>query len=744
MLKNSVENKIAIGVVCSLLVLVGIGVLSYRTTTNLVAAQNWVYHSQQVITTLESCLAMMTDVETKQRGYLLTGDESFLKDCQIAQAQVGGWIKKVQVLTADNPQQQQRLKKIEGLISQRLAMLNSRITLRQTQGLQAVIPAVATRQGKELMDQVWAAVGEMRTAEDELLLQRQHAAQARAKASQAIIAGGSTLACLIGLVAFYSTRRDLRLREKAQAELKESEALMESILDNTPAIIFLKDLAGRYLFVNQRFVEVTGHSLAEVRGKTVFDIAQKEPAAIATEQFRQVVATGNPVQFEETIKYSGGLHQHLTVKFPVRDAAGKIYAVAGISTDITERKEVEKMRLQFQTLFESAPGLYLVLKPDFTIVAVSNAYLEATLTQRDAIIGRGIFQVFPDNPDDPKADGVSNLRASLNRALQNGVTDTMAIQKYDVRRADGSFEERFWSPINTPILDTQGRVEYLIHRVEDVTEFVRRKQPAESSDNTDLQKRLEKMEAEIFGSSQEVKAVNEQLRVANQELEAFSYSVSHDLRAPLRHINGFVDLLSKQAAEKLDDRGRRFLNIIADSARQMGMLIDDLLLFSKMSRMELRQYKIDPKPLLDEAIKSAEADANGRTIQWKISPLPEVEADPAMLRQVWVNLISNAVKYSRTRNPAEIEVGGANGASDEMIFFVRDNGVGFDMQYAHKLFGVFQRLHRADEFEGTGIGLANVRRIISRHGGRTWAQGQAGVGATFFFSLPKIKNQPIG
>jgi len=744
MLKNSLENKIAVGVVCLLLVLAGIGALSFWTTANLITAQDWVYHTQQVITTLESCLALLTDVETKQRGYLLTGDESFLKDYQSAQKQVGEEIQTVHGLTADNVGQQQRIKKLEGLISRRLVLLNSRVTLRQQQGLQAVIPVVATRQGKELMDQVWAEVAEIRAAEEALLLQRRHTARATAKMSQIIIAGAGGLVCLIGLMAFYSTRRDLRLREKAQSELKESKSLMESILDNMPAIIFLKDLMGRYLFVNHQFVEVSGHSLADSRGKTVFDIAPKEKATLATEQFLQVATTGNPVQFEESIFYTGRFHQHLTIKFPVRNAAGNIYAVAGISTDITERKAAEQLRLQFQTLFESAPGLYLVLKPDFTIIAVSNAYLEATMTQRDAIIGRGLFEVFPDNPDDPVADGVSNLRASLNRVLQNAATDTMSIQKYDVRRPDGSFEERFWSPINTPILDAEGRVEYLIHRVEDVTDFIRQKHAAESSDNADIQKRLEQMEAEIFGSSQEVKAMNEQLRLANQELEAFSYSVSHDLRAPLRHIKGFVDLLNKQAMEKLNDRDRRYLNIIADAARKMGKLIDDLLLFSKMSRTELRQSKIDPNPLLDEAIKSAEAEVNDRVIRWKISPLPAIEADPAMLRQVWVNLINNAVKYSRARNPAEIEVGVAEETPAEAVFFVRDNGVGFDMQYAHKLFGVFQRLHRMDEFEGTGIGLANVRRIISRHGGRTWAQGEIGVGATFYFSLPKIKKQPTG
>jgi light-regulated signal transduction histidine kinase (bacteriophytochrome) len=273
---------------------------------------------------------------------------------------------------------------------------------------------------------------------------------------------------------------------------------------------------------------------------------------------------------------------------------------------------------------------------------------------------------------------------------------------------------------------------------------VRQKPARAKTGNANIAERLEQMEAEIFRSSQQVKTANEQLRTANLELEAFSYSVSHDLRAPLRHIDGFVGLLRKQVADKLNDQERRWLNVIANSARQMGMLIDDLLVFSRMSRMDLRRASVASKSLLDEAISGAQNDINGRQINWKIAPLPEVEADAAMLRQVWVNLINNAVKYSRSRNPAEIEVGCDDRAESESIFFVRDNGVGFDMQYAHKLFGVFQRLHRADEFEGTGIGLANVRRIVSRHGGRTWAEGKPDAGATFYFSLPKTKKQPTG
>jgi light-regulated signal transduction histidine kinase (bacteriophytochrome) len=228
----------------------------------------------------------------------------------------------------------------------------------------------------------------------------------------------------------------------------------------------------------------------------------------------------------------------------------------------------------------------------------------------------------------------------------------------------------------------------------------------------------------------------DELGRANKELESFSYSVSHDLRAPLRHIVGFTDLLDELEGASLNERARRYLRNIADSARFAGKLVDDLLSFSQMGRSALHIAATDMQQVVAAAMKRVTQDAQGRHIEWSVGPLPVVRCDARFIELAVYNLLSNAVKYSRDRPVATISVQ-AEITEDATIFHFADNGVGFSMDYAHKLFAVFQRLHRMEEFEGTGIGLANVRRIVERHGGQVWAKGELGKGAVFSFSIPK-------
>jgi len=246
-----------------------------------------------------------------------------------------------------------------------------------------------------------------------------------------------------------------------------------------------------------------------------------------------------------------------------------------------------------------------------------------------------------------------------------------------------------------------------------------------------------RIEAEVRDLNSELARHVGDLRRLNEELEAFSYSVSHDLRAPLRHIAGFADLLDKHVGASLDEKGRRYLETIRGAAQRMGKLIEDLLAFSRLGRAELQLSEVRLEDVLQRALADVRPELEGRAVDLAAQALPTVRGDPSLLHLVMTNLLSNALKYTRQRTHPRIEIGPIGGDGGEAGFFVRDNGVGFDMKYVDKLFGVFQRLHSADEFEGTGIGLANVRRIVHRHGGRAWAEGALDAGATFYVALPQ-------
>jgi hypothetical protein len=420
-----------------------------------------------------------------------------------------------------------------------------------------------------------------------------------------------------------------------------------------------------------------------------------------------------------------------TIGEAVRDRSGRITGVQGAFQDITDRKRAEQRLLESEerhrTLFEANPHCMWVYDLEtLRFLAVNDMALDRYGYSREEFLAMTIKDIRP--PEE------------VSRLLENIATSTAVVQHSGLWRHRKKNGEIILVEILSHALSWGGRPARVV-LAHDVTAREAAREALEASRRALLSVVEDQKEAEL-----QVRRLNEeleqrvrertlQLEAANKELEAFCYSVSHDLRAPLRHVCGYVDLLRKEIEPALNENARRFSEIIADSAVQMGHLIDDLLALSRVGRQALRRVRINMKDLVGQAVSVAEREAPGRAITWRIAPLPEVEADPELLRLVLVNLISNAVKYTRTRQPAVIEIG-CQPDGHEAVFFVRDNGVGFDMRYVDKLFGVFQRLHSAAEFEGNGIGLANVRRIITRHGGRTWAEGAVGQGATFFFSLP--------
>ena len=530
-----------------------------------------------------------------------------------------------------------------------------------------------------------------------------------------------------------------------QSEVARAEARFTNIVNLAADAIISVDENQRIIAYNRTAEQVFGYAPSDVLGQPL-DLLL--PAGVAAIHRKHILAFGREPELTRVMgggREVAGRRADGSV-FPAEASISKIIeggrmVYTAVLRDVTERKRIEAetellhSRAIFETLFESLPGLYLVLAPDLKIVAVSDAYLKATITKREEIIGRDLFEVFPDNPDDPAATGTSNLRASLDRVRRTSAADTMAIQKYDIRRPDGTFEERYWSPINSPVLGADRRIEYIIHRVEDVTGFVRQK--SRPADNTaEMRIRIEQMEAEIFQSSQQVQATNQLLNAANQELEAFSYSVSHDLRAPLRSIDGFSQALLEDYADQLDDQGKDYLNRVRTATQRMGLLIDDMLTLSRVTRAEMKREIIDLSALAAGVLGELQKNEPTRKVDWYIEPDLTAKGDAQLLRVALVNLLGNAWKFTGKMANARVEFGALRDSGGRMEFFVRDNGAGFDMAYAGKLFGAFQRLHLVSEFPGTGVGLATVQRIVHRHGGQVRGTGVPGQGATFYFTLP--------
>jgi signal transduction histidine kinase len=383
--------------------------------------------------------------------------------------------------------------------------------------------------------------------------------------------------------------------------------------------------------------------------------------------------------------------------------------------ELTFRRAAElKLREQYSTLhsiIDSTDAIIFSVDRQFRLTASNHACAAAMQTLCGTTIKTGQDAVASISDEGPRG----LIRGALERALHG---EQFTAEKYV---DGGQVGRRYFRACYSPIKTDTGEIIGATVFAQDLSDRKRAEEEVRVLNN-ELDQRVRERTAE--------------LNAANQELEAFAYSVSHDLRAPVRHIDGFVTLLRRSLEGSLDEPRGHYLDCVANSSKRMGILIDDLLSFSRMGRAQIAHAPVDLGSLAHDVIRECEPEARNRRIEWEQNELPVVSGDRAMLRLVLTNLILNALKFTRPREVARIEIGWKRDATDEAVIFVRDNGVGFDMKHVGKLFGVFQRLHRMEDFEGTGIGLASVQRIVRRHGGRTWAEGAIDKGAVFYFSLP--------
>lgn len=518
-----------------------------------------------------------------------------------------------------------------------------------------------------------------------------------------------------GSVTWYGFNVDITRMKMDEKALKESEdKFRKAFAINPDAITITRQQDGKYISANNGFTQIFGYEEEEVVGKTSLEINMWFNPEDRNRYINELSTKGIIENFEAALCKKNGECIETLVSSAILDFDGSPHILSA-TKDITDYKKTqESLRAseeKLRTIFEVLPFGITLMDSDRNIVEL-NQVLEKIIQLN-----------FTDNTDG-KHKLIKNLRSDGSEMPPSELASWRAIEENKVikdvetgiQTEDGSI---FWTSVSAAPIHVEGLSAVVI------TQDINDRKHAEE----EVRKLNDTLEQRVAERTSQLEAVN-------NELEAFSYSVSHDLRAPLRHINGYVDLLNDRFKENLPEKAQHYLSTISIATKQMGVLIDDLLQFSRTGRQELHKTKFDMNTLFNEVFEKMKPDLKERDVVWNVQELPMVFGDYSLLKQVWINLLDNAVKYTRLEKTAEISVNYMEEGGN-YVFLIRDNGVGFNMKYASKLFGVFQRLHTQAEFEGTGIGLANVQRILQKHNGKAWAEAEMNKGACFYFSLPK-------
>ncbi|OLC38179.1 MAG: hypothetical protein AUH81_04590 [Candidatus Rokubacteria bacterium 13_1_40CM_4_69_5] len=702
----SLERKIQIGFGIAVAIIVAVGAAALRSTTATVESALWMAHTLEARRELEATFADLITAETAVRGFVITGDTTYLGPYHTARSTLGGLLAGLRTLTADNPAQQRRLDSLRTLVATRLARFQWTIQTRRTGGAAAAARAVIGGRGKELMQLIRASIDEMEGEEGRLLAQRSATLQAKARLARLAAWSGAVVAVALAGIAGVLVSSELAGRRRAEQVVHETQARFRQMLASSTAVIYANTVAGGTFspsWVSENITQITGYEVDEPLRPTWW-IDHLHPDDRARVLAEIPVLLGNDrLTTEYRFQYKDGSYHWVHDESRLlRDAAGRPLEVVGSWVDITDRRQAEEALRASEERLRLLVGSvrdYAIYLLDATGIVVSwNPGAQQIKGYRaEEIVGQHFSRFY--TPEDVAA---GKPQAALQAAAAQGRFEE---ENWRIRK-DGS---RFWADVViSAVRDDRGTLVGFAKVTRDLTE----RQRAEEA----------------------LRRHTAQLEAANAELDSFAYSVSHDLRAPLRAIDGFSQALLEDYADRVDDVGKGYLGRVRSASQRMATLIDDLLNLSRVTRREMQIGPLDLSALASGIAEDLKKRDPARGVEFAIAPGLRAQADPGLMRVVLQNLLENAWKFTGKRSDARIEVGSVP-RDGRSAYFVRDNGAGFDMTYVGKLFGAFQRLHGAQEFDGTGIGLATVQRVIHRHGGRVWAEGVVGDGATFYFTL---------
>src|SRR5437867_1382578 len=759
----SLERKIQIGFAIAVVIILAVGAAALRSAAATVESARWVAHTLEVRGELEATFAELIYAETAVRGYVITGDTTYLAPYDSTQARLGGLLAGLRALTTDNPAQQRRLDSLAALVSVRLERFHWTVETRGSGGPSVAERAVIGGRGKELMELVRGLVGQMEDEEARLLAQRSAVLQTKARMARVAAWCAGQVAVSLAVIAGALVSRELAGRRRAEQTLGETQTRFRQVLASSTAVIYANTISGANFspsWVSENVTRITGYGPDEpLRPNWWLDNLHPDDRARVLADMPALFANDQLTTEYRFRSKDGTYHWVHDEARLLRDAAGNPREVVGSWVDITDRRQAEaSLRTSEERLRLLLGGVrdyaIYMLDPTGHVVSWNRGAEQIKGYRAEEIIGQHFSRFY--TQEDVAA-------GKPQHALQVAAAEGRYEQENWRIRKDGS---RFWADVViTPVRDDRGTLLGFAKVTRDLTERQRAEEALRASEERFRALAVTANDAIISADSHgniayfnpsaerlcgftaiirdvtERKRVDETLRrhtaqveAANAELDAFAYSVSHDLRAPLRGIDGFSQALLEDYADRLDDAGKDYLTRVRSASQRMATLIDDLLNLSRVTRHQMHVAAVDLSALARGIAADLQKGDPERRAEFIIAPGLQVQADPGLMRVVLQNLLDNAWKFTGKRPTARIEVGNAT-QDGRPAYFVRDNGAGFDMTYVHKLFGAFQRLHGAQEFDGTGVGLATVQRVIHRHGGRVWAEGAVDGGATFYFTL---------